>query len=258
MWVHTSGRTGEYSCKWVPITASYIRELSSILYGIGLLSGAKKWGDISPLIKTPQFLYTVAPRPYISGALASMIGEQTPLRYYPSLKEAEQLPFEERIKMGFNEALSGGIDYFFGLSMVLMAVGNKFSQSSSQMDIRPLLSRPKALMRLTKGLIKSRAAGRPMLPKDVWNVKGIISSGLDSSVYKGKIKELWGRFPLDIYSCTEGSVIATQTWDYEGMTFVPNLNFLEFVPEKEHMKWQIDHNYQPKTVLLDEVKAGDC
>jgi hypothetical protein len=258
MWVHTSGRSGEYSCKWVPITAEYIRQLSALLYGIGLLSAAKKWGDTNPMIKNPKMMYTVAPRPWISGALASMIGEQTPLRYYPSLKEAEKLPFEDRIRMGFDEALSGGIDYFFGLSLVLSAVGTKFSQSTGKVDILPLISKPKALARLTRGIIKSRIAGRSMLPKDLWNVKGIITSGLDSSVYRNKIMEYWGRYPLDIYASTEGALIATQTWDYGGMTFIPNLNFLEFIPEKERLKWRNDRKYQPKTVLLDEVKAGEC
>jgi hypothetical protein len=257
MWVHTSGRSGEFSCKWVPITASHIQELSSILYGIGMLSAAKQWGDITPMIKYPKMMYTVAPRPWISGALASMIGEQTPLRYYPSLKEAEKLPFEERIRMGFDEALSGGIDYFFGLGLVLNAVGNKFSQSTGKTSVKPLLSRPRALARLTKGMIKSRIAGRAMLPKDLWDVKGIITSGLDSSIYRDKIMEYWGRYPLDIYANTEGGLIATQTWDYTSMTFVPNMNFLEFIPEKEHMKWKENRKYQPKTVLLDEVKAGE-
>lgn len=258
MWVHTSGRSGEYSCKWVPITDAHVRELSSVLYGIGMLAGSKKWGDITPLIKSPKMMYTVAPRPWISGALASMIGEQTPLQYYPSLKQAEKLPFEDRIKMGFDEALDGGIDYFFGLSLVLTAVGNKFSQQTGKTDVKPFLNRPKALLRLTKGMIKSRMAGRPMLPKDLWNVKGIITSGLDSLVYRQKIMDYWGRFPLDIYANTEGGLIATQTWDYGSMTFIPNLNFLEFIPEKEHMKWRNDRKYQPKTVLLDEVKAGQC
>jgi len=96
-----------------------------------------------------------------------------------------------------------------------------------------------------------------MLPKDLWSVKGIMSSGLDSWVYRDRIKELWGRYPLDVYSCTEGGFISTQTWDSDAMTFIPNLNFLEFIPEEEHFKWQLDHSYQPKTLLLDEVKAGE-
>src|SRR4030042_3329457 len=41
------------------------------------------------------------------------------------------------------------------------------------------------------------------------------------------------------------------------MTFIPNLNLLEFIPEAEYSKWQLDRSYQPKTVLLDEVKAGE-
>ncbi|MCK5434027.1 MAG: GH3 auxin-responsive promoter family protein [Dehalococcoidales bacterium] len=257
MWAHSSGRSGEYSCKWVPITPAFRHELSIIMYGIGMLSSCKGWGDTSTIPVRPKIVYTVAPRPYISGALATMLQEQTPSDYLPPLDEAENLPFEERIKLGFKQALSQGIDYFFGLSLVLVAVGNKFSQSSDKVDIRPFLSQPKALFRLTKGLVRSKLAGRPMLPKDLWPVKGIVSSGLDSAVYKDKIKELWGRCPLDAYVNTECSFVATQTWDYDSMTFIPNLNFLEFIPEKEHFKWQLDHSYQPQTVLLDEVKAGE-
>ncbi len=53
-------------------------------------------------------------------------------------------------------------------------------------------------------------------------------------------------------------MIATQTWDYQGMTFIPNLNFLEFIPEKEHLKTRLDPSYIPQTVLLDEVRENEC
>jgi hypothetical protein len=96
-----------------------------------------------------------------------------------------------------------------------------------------------------------------MLPRDLWSIKAIMGSGADSTVFKTRIKELWGRCPLEVYAGTEGSVYATQTWDYDGMTFIPNLNFLEFIPEVEYFKSQLDNDYQPKTVLLDEVKAGE-
>jgi len=257
LWVHTSGRSGEYSCKWVPITPAYAHEMSIIMYGIGMLSSCKEWGDSSSFPEHPRLAYTVAPRPYMSGAMASMLGQQTPTDYLPPLAEAEGMSFTDRVELSFKQALSQGLDYFFGLSLVLVAVGDKFRESSGKVDIRPLLSQPKALSRLIKGLAKSKLAGRAMLPKDLWPVKGIICSGLDSVVYRDKIKELWGRYPLDVYAGTEGSVIATQTWDYDSMTFIPSLNFLEFIPEKEHIKWQLDHSYQPETVLLDEVKAGE-
>ncbi len=256
-WVHTSGRSGDQPCKWVPITRAFAEELSRIMYGVGLLSSCKDWGDTSQVNSHPNIVYTVAPRPYISGAMADILGMQSPIHYLPPLEKSEELAFEERTKLGFSQALSKGIDFFFGISMVLVVVGNKFSQSTEKVDIRPLLARPRALLRLAKGMTRSKLARRPMLPRDIWSVKGIMSSGLDSSVYREKIKTLWGKYPLDLYTGTEGGIIATQTWDYEGMTFVPSLNFLEFIPEEEHLKSRLDPEYQPKTVLLDEVEPGE-
>ncbi len=256
-WVHTSGRSGDYPCKWIPMTRSFAEELSRIMYGVGLLSSCRDWGDTSQANSFPNIVYTVAPRPYVSGAMADILGMQTPVHYLPTLEEAEGLTFEDRIKLGFKQALSEGIDYFFGLSMVLAVVGNKFTQSTEKLNIRPLLTQPMALLRLGKGMVKSKLERRPMLPRDIWPVKGIISSGLDSAVYRDKIKALWGKYPLDIYSGTEGGIIATQTWDYGSMTFVPSLNFLEFIPEEEHFKSRLDPKYQPKTVLLDEVEPGE-
>ncbi|MFH1646084.1 MAG: GH3 auxin-responsive promoter family protein [Chloroflexota bacterium] len=255
-WVHTSGKTGEYPCKWIPLTADFSRELSAVSYGVGIFSSCRERGDLSQLTNCPRVVYAVAPRPYMSGALAKMVELQSPSRYMPPLEEAESLSFEERIRLGFEQALSQGFDYFFGISLVLVAVGNRFSESSSKPAILPLLSRPRALLRIIRGLVKSKLAGRSMLPRDLWTIKGIISGGLDSWVYRDKIKELWGRYPLDTYTGSEGGIMATQTWDYDSMTFVPNLNFLEFIPEEEHFKWQLDHSYQPRTLLLNELEAG--
>jgi hypothetical protein len=257
LWVHSSGWSGEYPYKWVPISASYAQELSVVLYGVGMLSCCNGWFDTSRIPSNINLLYSVAPRPYISGTFADVLRMQTPLNYMPTLEESEGLSFEERVRLGFQQAMSQGLDYFFGLSLVLVSVGEKFRQSSQSIDLKPFVVHPKALWRLGKGLLKSRLARRTLLPRDIWTLRGIIGSGVDSWIYKDKIKELWGRYPLDLYSCTEGGVIATQTWDYDGMTFIPNLNFLEFIPEDEQLKWQMDRSYQPRSLLLDEVKAGE-
>ena len=257
IWAHSSGRTGEYPCKWVPLSGEYAKELSEILYGIGMISCSRDWGDTSRIPKNLKLLYSVARRPYISGVFADLLTRQTPMEYMPSLEDSDDLTFEERIKAGFELAMSDGLDYFFGLSLVLVKVGEKIRDASGKVDIRPYMLHPRALLRLARGKIRSRIAGRPMLPRDLWSVRGIIGSGIDSSVYKNKIRELWGTSPLDLYSCTEGGVIATQTWDYDGMTFIPNLNFLEFISDDENIKWQMDHSYKPKTLLLDEVEDGE-
>jgi hypothetical protein len=40
------------------------------------------------------------------------------------------------------------------------------------------------------------------------------------------------------------------------MTFIPQLNFFEFIPEDESIKSREDPSYQPPTILLDSVKPG--
>jgi hypothetical protein len=256
MWAHTSGRAGDYNCKWIPLSSAYIQEMSKVLYGVGMISCAEYWGDVSQIPDTIKLLYGVAPRPYISGAFADVLRLQSPFKYLPDLETAEKLPYEERIAVGFQKALNEGLDYFFGLSLVLVKVGEKLRDVSSKVDVRRYLLQPRALWRLSRALIRSRLAHRPMLPKDIWTIKGILGSGVDSGVYKEKIKELWGKVPLDLYTCTEGGVLAAQTWDYESMTFIPNLNFFEFIPEEELLKWQMDRSYKMKVLLLDEVEAG--
>jgi hypothetical protein len=262
LWQHTSGRSVEYGLKlipykWTPVTSRFRQELGTLMFGVGIFASCKKRGDVSGLKYCPKVVYTVGPRPYTSGFLTYIMKEDISPEFLPTLEEAEKMSFEDRIEVGFRQALSHGLDFFFGVPVVLVVVGEKLSQQSQNRDIKPLLSQPKALLRLAKGVAKSKMAHRPMLPRDLWSLSGIMCGGTDCAVLKEKISKLWGRYPLDTYTCTEAGIIATQLWDYEGMTFIPNLNFLEFIPEAEYSKWQSDNSYQPKTVLLDEVKAGE-
>ena len=262
LWQHSTGRSVEYGFrltpyKWVPVPAGFCRELGILMYGIGIFASCKERGDVSGAKENAKIVYTVAPRPYTSGVMTYIMQQMGTTYLLPPLEEAEKMSFEARTELGFKQALTQGLDYFFGLPIVLVALGERLSQRSDKVDMRSLLSQPKVLLRLAKGLAKSKLARRPMLPRDLWSVSGIMCGGTDCVVLKEKINRLWGRYPLDTYSCTEAGIIATQTWDYDGMTFIPNLNFLEFIPEAEHFKWQLDPSYQPRTVLLDEVKAGE-
>ena len=255
MWVRTSGYTGEYDIKWVPMSESFSRECEKVAGGTLILSNCNGRGDTSNVKEHIKSIFTLGPRPYASGAIGYLVQQAVGYDVLPS--NAEGMSFEERIKAGFEEALYRGLDGFGGLSVVLVTVGEQIKQQSRGVNIRPLLSHPKALFRVAKALIKSKRAHRPMLPKDLWSIKGIGGGGTDTEVFKERIKELWGRYPLEMYAGTEGGIYALQAWDYEGMTFIPNLNFFEFIPEREWFKWQLDHSYQPRTLLLDEVKAGE-
>ncbi len=255
LWQYTSGKAGEYPFRWAPVTARQLEEIQPLLFALLFFSSCSQRKEIV-FRERDKILYGMAPPPYATGSMTRAFPHEL-FDFLPPVETAEEISFEERIQHGFELALSEGLDLCFAMSSIAVAIGNRFSQRSGNIDIKALLTRPKALLRLGRGLIKSKLARRPMFPKDLWTPKGLITFGIDGSVYKEKIKEMWGRYPLDFYGCTEAVIIAMQTWDYQGMTFIPHLNFLEFIPEEEIRKSSEDPTYQPSTVLLDEVKPGD-
>jgi hypothetical protein len=261
MWQHTSGRTTEYpfkweSIKWVPVTPGMLRELAIAGTACAILSSCKFKGDTSAIKKDLKFIYAVAPRPYTSGTYAYIASIEIDCRSLPPLDIAEKLEIEERIQLSFKQALSQGLDFYFGVAVALVTIGEKLGQQMKKIDFKSVPIDPPALARLIKGLVKSKLAGRKLMPKDLWSIKGIFSSGTDGTIFKDKIYETWGCYPLNIYASTEAGVIATQTWDYDSMTFIPSINFLEFIEESEYEKCKANPAYYPQTVLLDEVRPG--
>ncbi len=254
LWQHTSGRTGEYDFKWSPVTHRQWEEMESFCFTAMCFGTCKKRGEPNFKLNDKQ-LYGVAPPPYVTGIVCHY-GLSEMFDFLPPLDEAETMPFQERFQKGFKMALSEGLDHFWGLPSVIVAVGERFSQGGGKKDVGALLRQPKMLFRIMRGVLRSKLAGRPMLPKDVWTLKGLWSGGSDGSVYRKKIEEMWGRAPVDVYACTEGMIIALQTWDHEGLTFYPTYNFFEFIPEEESLRSRADSLYQPRTLLLDEVKPG--
>jgi hypothetical protein len=254
-WIQTSGKSGEYPFKWVPVSQRFWEEAGLNFSAIALLGSCHRKGEVV-LKRKMKLLHAAAQPPFLTSAIAHRLEEDIDFDFLPNLNEAEQMDFEERVESGFKMALSDGMDGFYGLAGVLVAIGKRFQTGSSRTSKASLLSQPKALLRLTNGILKSKRARRALMPKDLWNLKVITSMGTDSLVFKDKIEELWGRKPLNVYGTTETTVVATQTWDYKDMVFFPNLNFLEFIPEDECRLAKIDKFHKPKTILLDEVQPG--
>ncbi len=254
-WVRTSGYTGKYEIKWIPMSERFVEELEVLCAAIVILCMADYRGDMRRMKEHLKVLSTFASPPYASGVIASLLQKAVNCDFLPS--NADELTFIDKVKQGFSQALDEGLDGFGGLPSVLVTVGEQLKQQSNRMDKKELLKRRRALIRVLKGKMKSRFARRAMLPRDLWTVKGILGGGTDSAVFKKRVNELWGRTPLELYAGSEGGIYAAQAWDYSTMTFTPNLNFYEFIPEREHFKWQMDHSYKPQTVLLDEVKEGE-
>jgi len=254
-WVRTSGTSGQSYIKWVPFSVGFVRELEKVMVAEISFSGCNSKGDLSGFKEHLKVLHTLGPPEYGTGYLAYITKEAINCDLLPS--HGGELPFEQCLKLGFEEALYRGLDGFGGIASALIYAGEQIKRRSGNINIRFLLAHPRALLRVTRGLVKSKLGRRPLLPKDVWTVRGIICGGSDATIFKKRVEELWGRYPLEHYASCEGGYSALQTWDFESMTFIPNFTFFEFIPEREWFKSQLDHSYQPKTILMDEVKAGE-
>lgn len=255
-WSHTSGRSGEYPFKWVPVSSRMYEELKQVAFAMLIFSSCTRRGDVV-LREHDKGIYALPPIPYASGIIGHIIDDEGIFDFLPPIDDAEDIEFADRVQLGFKLAIFHGFDIFGGLSSVLVSIAERLSEGGGNISIKPFLREPKALVRIVKGLLKSKLAHRPMLPKDIWTLKGLLAGGTDTPVFKEKIKEMWGRYPLDVYGSTEASTMAMQTWNYQGMTFLPHLHFFEFIPEEESLKSGNDPAYRPKTLLLDEVKAGE-
>jgi hypothetical protein len=222
-----------------------------------LFANARSRGDFN-LKQNDKVFYGMAPPPYATGSMARAFPHQL-FRMLPKLEDAERMGFEDRVKAGFDMALKEGLDLTFAMSSMAVAIGNRFGQQGQiHTGLKGLLKKnPKAQIRLIKAMAKARLSNRGVLPKDLWRVKGLVTYGIDGEIFRDKIRDMWGCYPLDFHGCTEALIIAMQTWDHLGMTFVPNLQFFEFIPEDEAIRSRENPEYRPRTLLMDELKPGN-
>lgn len=255
-WIKTTWKGGTHEIKLAPYSEQMIQEHTKSFLASLILATSKKRGDFS-LRENDKFLYGMAPLPYLTGLAPYALKNEIDFEYLPSIEEAEYLGFEERNKVGFKLASNKGIDLFFGLSSILVRIGEDFAKGSEKGNYKFRPQNLKMIYSLLRVFVKKNIKKQAILPKDLWDIKGILCAGTDTHAFKEKIEYYWGKRPVEIYGGTEIATVATETWGDSGLTFFPDVNFLEFIPEKESLKSLKDTNYVPKTLLLNEIKPQE-
>jgi hypothetical protein len=254
VWASTSGSDG--GCRRVPYTIeAYQRALDSLM-AIFILACSRQRGQ-SALVEGDRVLYNVAPAPYLSGVLASGAGRVFNLRSVMPPDMHDGMDFREKMTRGFEMALRTGVDIMVAMTSVLVKTGNEFDRMSRKSGLSRHMTHPGELMRVSRAYLRSKLENRQVLPKDLWPVKALIGWGIDTSIYRDQVYKYWGAYPYEFHACTEAGIIAVQSWTRRGLTFVPNSNFLEFIPEAEWRRSREDAFYEPRTVLISEVKPGE-
>jgi len=254
-WVQTTWTGGDKPIKLAPYSKVMVEEHTKMFLSALMLSTSKRRGHFN-LKNKDRFLYGMAPLPYLTGFAPYILKNEIDFEYLPSTNVAEKLSFRDRNKVGFDLAVKKGADLFFGLSSVLVKIGEAFeSGSNSGKLVYPL--NLKQGLKMIKAWYKKKIKKERLLPRDLFEFKGIVCGGTDSDTYKSQIEYYFGTKPLEIFGGTESAAVATETWSRNGLTFFPDVNFLEFIPKEELQKEKESVFYIPQTILFNEIKPGE-
>jgi len=253
LWIHSSGRGGRF--KWIPQSNEIVQKSVRCWLASFILASCRKKGEIN-IRPGFRLLATLPPPPYTSGSSMIVLAQCISLKAIPPFEQTVTMDFQDRIKMGFQIALKDGVDVMGSLTSILVRMGQEFAEQTRQMTFSLSMLHPKILSRLVLAYLRSKREKRAILPKDLWKPKGIVAGGLDTGIYKDDIAHYWGSLPHELYAATESFVLAIQGWNKGGMIFLPDMAFLEFIPYEEHLKHEADRDYQPSTVLLNQLEEG--
>ena len=258
-WVHTTWEGGIHPLKVAPYTKGMLDTFQHNVISCMILSTSRKKGDFSISVDD-HMLYALAPLPYVTGLLPLLLANEIDIEFLPPVKEALKLSFKERNVQGFKMGMKKGIEYFFGLGSVLYYVsqGISFMKGGGNRGLKEKLHSvsPKMLHRILVAKSRCRKEHRELLPKDLFQLRGFMCAGTDNRCYKADLEKMWGVAPMELFAGTEPTCIGCETWSREGVYFFPDACFYEFIPEDEMYKNMEYPDYQPRTVLWNEVQPG--
>jgi hypothetical protein len=253
IWAQAGGSPGPI--RRIPITYEANEKQLDNLMSVFILACSRAKGD-SSASEGDRVLFNIASQPYFSGILADGIIEKFHMKSIVSPDIEDKMEFQERFTRNFQYSLKTGIDILVAVNNFLVKTGKEFEQHSSAIQIsKPSLSSGE-FFRIYRALLISKLKKRPVLPRDLWSLKALITWGNDTGRYREQINKYWGVYPYQFFSCTEAGIIAVQSWNRKDMTLIPHSSFYEFIPETELVKAKRNIFYEPETVLLSQVKPG--
>ena len=259
LWVQTAWEGGIHPIKTAPYTKAMLDTFKHNVISCLILSTSRQKGEFDVRV-TDHMLYALAPMPYITGLLPLLLEDEIDIEFFPAVKDAVKMTFRERNKQGFKMGMQKGLEYFFGLGSVLYYVSQSLTsmQSGGSKGLKEKLTgtSPKMVLRYLAAKKKCKRENREMLPKDLFHLKGFMCAGTDNRCYKADLERMWGVAPMEIFAGTEPTCIGCETWSREGVYFFPDACFYEFIPEEELDRNMANPEYQPRTILWDEVSPG--
>ena len=258
VWIQTTWEGGRHPIKLAPFSKSMLDTYRTNVMSCLILATSTERGKFN-VEQGNTMLYGLAPLPYATGLLPLLLKEEIDLKFLPPVEQAEKMSFSQRNKLGFKMGLSKGIDLFFGVGSVTYFVTQSFAalaagggSGGAKRSISPTIA-----LRYLSAKRRCKQEKREMQPKDIFNLKGFMVAGTDNVCYKDALAEAWGIRPVEVFAGTEPGCVGCETWNRDGLYFFPDACFYEFIPAAEMERSLDDSAYVPRTVLMDEVVAGE-
>ena len=100
IWIQTTWEGGKHPIKVAPYTRSMLDTYRNNVTACLILSTSRKKGSFD-VASTDKFLYALAPLPYATGLFPLALGEEIDIEFLPAVKDAVNMSFSERNKLGF-------------------------------------------------------------------------------------------------------------------------------------------------------------
>jgi hypothetical protein len=235
----------------IPFSLSGLKALVDDMITALILSSAGAKGEVC--LKPVSRMLIVLPVKSLSRAINIAIGQRLEcLNLTAACADSEALVDLDR---NTRQALDKGLDFIIAEPSAIAQLGHNIGYSTIR---RHFTGRdPAILLQLIKAWWIDSFLHRPVLASDIWQIKGIVACGDGTAGYTEQIAQTWGTRPLAVFSQLEGGFLAVQGWNKKGLTFIPYRNFYEFIPLSEIQKEAVDQDYQPATLLMNELKSGE-
>ncbi|MCH4208385.1 MAG: GH3 auxin-responsive promoter family protein [Solobacterium sp.] len=254
VWIQTTWEGGLKPIKVAPYTTAMLDTYRHNLLSALIMATSTHEGDFD-IEPYDRVLYGGAPLPYATGLMPSLFDQDIHLTWLPDSNTNSELSFNQRIKKGFSMALSGGLDYFFGIGSVANYITESFGKSGHSGG-GANISIGNAF-RYARAKYLSKRDGRAIVPGDIFHLKAFFYAGTDARFYRERLTRAWHIKPLELAAGTEQTCIGAEGNDDKGMIFFPDSCFYEFIPENEMRRSLRDPSYVPRTCLMNEVCAGE-
>lgn len=121
------------------------------------------------------------------------------MRFLPPYEVGKDLSFSQQTKLGFKMAMSEGMDYLFSMGSVAYCISRMLTDPDKK-HRKGKLS-PRVIWRYLRARARCARENRAMLPKDLFDLTGLVCAGTDNACYKDDLEEMWGVRPS---SCSPG------------------------------------------------------